>query len=116
MSQANAGSFSVYATFTAKSGQYQAMKEIMRHSCDLNKDTPWLLQMVCLEPPKEDKPFVFISIWESHEAFNTFLKTPSMKEFHNAKAIKKMQAEAMGQSSAEFYALMDTWQADVQAV
>lgn len=102
--------FSIYATFTAKKGQYETLKDIMETSCELNKGTPGLIQMLCLEPPKEDKPFVFVSIWDSREAFNAFLKSSKMQEFHNAKAIREMQEQAMGQSSAEFYQLMDIWQ------
>ncbi|MEZ4607704.1 MAG: hypothetical protein R2865_13140 [Deinococcales bacterium] len=83
------------------------MKDIMETSCELNKGTR-TIQMLCLEPPKEDKPFVFI--WDSREAFNAFLKSSKMQEFHNAKAIREMQEQAMGQSSAEFYQLMDIWQ------
>lgn len=116
MSQVKAKSFSVYATLTAKPGQYETMKDIMQKSCNLNKETPGLLQMVCLEPPKEDKPFVFVSIWESREAFNAFLKTDRMKAFHNAKAIREIQAKAMSQSSAEFYSVFETWQPALQTV
>ncbi|MCA9838833.1 MAG: antibiotic biosynthesis monooxygenase [Trueperaceae bacterium] len=114
MSQAKPKSFSVYASFTAKPGQYEAMKEIMQTSCDLNKGTPGLLQMVCLEPPRQDKPFVFVSIWESRNAFHAFLKTDRMKAFHSAKAIRELQAQAMGQSSAEFYSVFDVWQPELQ--
>lgn len=58
MSHPNPGSLSTYASVTAKPGQYEAMTDSLRHSCDLNKETPGLVQMLCLEPPKESPLFL----------------------------------------------------------
>lgn len=101
--------FTVYATFLAKAGQYEQMKEVSQQSFDLTKETPGLVQTLVLEPPKAEKPFVIVSIWESKAAFRAFMKMPKMQEFHSAPAIKKLFDTVMETSTADFYTLMDQW-------
>jgi heme-degrading monooxygenase HmoA len=105
------GQFTVYATFLAQSGKYEEMKAINRESFSLTQETPGLLQVFCFEPPKPEKPFVFVSIWGSKTDFQAFLKTARMREFHSEQAIKRMFETAMADATAEFYTVMDAWHA-----
>ncbi|MCO5194347.1 MAG: antibiotic biosynthesis monooxygenase [Anaerolineae bacterium] len=105
------GQFTLHATFLAQPDKYKEMKAIARESFALTQDTPGLLQVLCLEPPKPDKPFVFVSIWQPKADFQAFLKTPAMREYHSQQAIKTMFETAIADSSADFYTIMDAWDA-----
>jgi quinol monooxygenase YgiN len=103
------GNFTVYATFLAQHDRYDQMQAICRESFDLTKATPGLKQVICLEPPKPEQPFVFVSIWQSRSDFQAFLQTPAMHTFHSKTAIQKMFDTAMQAASADFYTVMDAW-------
>lgn len=105
------GQFTLHATFLAQPNQYDAMKALTRDSFALTQATPGLQQVICLEPPKETLPFVFISVWQSKADFQAFLQTPAMREFHSKDAVEAMFATAIADSSAEFYTVMDAWHA-----
>ena len=105
------GQFTVYATFLAKTGQYEALNKLNVESFEATKAAPGLIHMMFLKPPKEDKPFVFIAIWESKKHFSTFMKSSEAQAFHNAEAIKVLHETAMEKASAEFYTLQDVWTA-----
>jgi quinol monooxygenase YgiN len=105
----DAGQFTLHATFLAQPGKYEEMKEITRESFALTRETPGLLQVLCLEPSAADKPFVFVSVWRSKADFQAFLKSPVMREYHRSQAIKAMFETAMAEASADFYAVMDAW-------
>jgi quinol monooxygenase YgiN len=103
--------FTVHATFLAQPDKYEEMKAITRESFALNREQPGLVQVICLEPVSADKPFIFVSIWRSKSDFQTFLKTPEMREYHSSQAIKIMFETAMADASADFYTVMDAWHA-----
>ncbi len=107
----NSDQFTVHATFLAHPGKYEEMKAISRESFAVTQETPGLLQLFCFEPPKAEKPFVIVSIWQSKADFQTFLTTAKMREFHSAKAIKRMFETAMAEATADFYTVMDAWHA-----
>lgn len=103
------GQFTVYATFLAHEGKYEQMESICRESLALTKTAPGLQQVICLEPPKPEKPFVFFSIWRSKRDFQAFMQTPAMHEFHSKTAVQAMFDTAMQEATADFYSVMDTW-------
>lgn len=103
------GQFTVYATFLAQEGKYEQMKALCRESLRLTKAAPGVEQAICLEPPKPEKPFVFVSIWQSRDDFQSFLKTPSMQEFHGKTAVQYMFDTAMQTATADFYTVMEAW-------
>ena len=103
------GQFTLYATFLAKEGQYEQMAEICRESFELTKAASGLQQVICLEPPKPDKPFVLISVWQSKADFQMFLQTPAMREYHSKTAVQAMFDTAMQEATADFYTMMDAW-------
>ncbi|MDX1417510.1 MAG: antibiotic biosynthesis monooxygenase family protein [Candidatus Promineifilaceae bacterium] len=104
------GQFTVYATFLAQKGKYEQMEAICRESLSLTKTAPGLQQVICLEPPNPEKPFVFVSIWHSKANFQAFLQTPDMREFHSKAAVQKMFDTAMQEATADFYSVMDAWE------
>ena len=103
------GQFTLYATFLAKEGQYEQMAEICRQSFALTQAASGIRQVICLSPPKPDKPFVFVSIWQSEADFQAFLQTPAMREFHSKTAVQAMFDTAMADATADFYTIMDAW-------
>lgn len=103
------GQFTVYATFQARDGAYDEMAAICRESLALTKAAPGVQQAICLEPPKPDKPFVFVSIWRDKRDFQAFLQTPGMKQFHSQAAVQQMFDTAMQTATAEFYTVMESW-------
>lgn len=103
------GQFTLYATFLAKEGQYEQMAEICSQSVTLTQAASGIQQVICLSPPKPNKPFVFISIWQSKADFQAFLQTPAMREFHSKTAVQAMFDTAMEESTADFYNIMDVW-------
>lgn len=98
--------FTLYATFLAHEGEYEQMKAICRDSLALTKAEPGVQQAICLEPPKPEKPFVFVSIWRSQDDFQTFLKSPPMQEFHSKTAVQQMFDTALQEATADFYTVM----------
>ena len=107
----DAGQFTLHATFLAQPDKYEEMKAITRESFALTRETPGLLQVLCLEPPKAEKPFVFVSVWRSKADFQAFLKSPAMVEYHSSEAIKAMFETAMADATADFYTVLDAWTA-----
>lgn len=103
------GQFTVYATFLAHEGKYEQMQAICRESLALTKAAPGVQQAICLEPPKPEKPFVFVSIWRSKQDFQAFLQTPAMQAFHSKTAVQQMFDTAMQAATADFYTIMDAW-------
>ena len=103
------GQFTVYATFLAQDGKYAQTEALCRESLTLTKAASGLQQAICLEPPKPDKPFVFVSIWRDKADFQTFLQTPAMREFHSKTAVQKMFDTAMQEATADYYSVMDAW-------
>ena len=103
------GQFTVYATFLAHEGKVEQMEAICRESFALTKAAPGVQQVICLEPPKPEKPFVFVSIWQSKDDFQAFMQTPAMREFHSKTAVNHMFATAMQTATADFYSVMDAW-------
>lgn len=103
------GQFTVYATFLARDGEYAQMAALCRESLTLTKAAPGLQQVICLEPPKPEKPFVFMSIWRDKADFQAFLQTPAMRAFHSKTAVQTMFETAMQAATADFYSVMDTW-------
>lgn len=105
------GQFTVYATFLAQEGRYEQMKSLCRESLRLTKAASGVTQAICLEPPQPEKPFVFVSIWQSKSDFQSFLKTPPMQEFHGKTAVQHMFDTAMQTATADFYTVMEAWAA-----
>lgn len=103
------GQFTLYATFLAHEGKYAEMETICRETLALTKEAPGVTQAICLEPPKPEKPFVFVSIWESKDDFQAFLKSPPMQVFHSKTAVQQMFDTAMQDATADFYTVMDAW-------
>ena len=103
------GQFTLYATFLAHKGKYAEMEAICRETLALTIAAPGVTQAICLEPPKPEKPFVFMSVWESKDDFQTFLRSPPMQVFHNKTAVQKMFDTAMQDATADFYTVMDAW-------
>ena len=105
----DAGQFTLHATFLAQPDKYEEMKAITRESFALTRETPGLLQVLCLEPPKAEHPFVFISVWRTKADFQAFMTSPAMVEYHSSQAIRTMFETAMADATAEFYTVMDAW-------
>ncbi len=103
------GQFTVFATFLAQEGKVEQMEAICRESFTLTKASPGLQQVICLESPKPDKPFIFLSIWRDKADFQAFLQTTAMREFHSKAAVQKMFDTAMQEATADFYSVMDAW-------
>ena len=105
----DSGQFTLYATFLAQEGKYAEMQTICRETLAVTAAAPGVTQAICLEPPKPDKPFVFVSVWESKDDFQAFLKSPPMQVFHSKEAVQQMFDTAMQDATADFYTVMDAW-------
>ena len=103
------GQFTVHATFRTQPDKYEAMKAISRQSFEITRNTPGLVHLLCLEPTKAKDPFVIVSIWRAKTDFQTFLKTPQMRDFHSTQAVQAMFEKAMAEATANFYTVMDEW-------
>lgn len=103
------GQFTVYATFLAHEGKYKEMEALCRESLVLTKAASGLQQVICLEPPKPEMPFVFLSIWRDKADFQAFLQTPAMRAFHSKTAVQEMFDTAMQKATADYYSVMDAW-------
>ncbi len=103
------GQFSLYATFLAQEGKYAEMEAICRETLALTKAAPGVTQAICLALPKPEKPFVFVSVWQSKADFQAFLNSPPMQVFHSKTAVQQMFDTAMQTATAEFYTVMDAW-------
>ena len=107
----DAGQFTLHATFLAQPDKYEEMKAITRESFALTREAPGLLQVLCLEPSKVEKPFVFVSLWRTKADFQAFVKSPAMGEYHSSRAIQTMFETAMADATADFCTVMDAWTA-----
>lgn len=103
------GQFTLFATFLAHEGKYAEMEAICRETLALSKAAPGVTQAICLEPPEPEKPFVFVSVWQSKDDFQAFLKSPPMQAFHSKTAVQQMFDTAMQAATADFYTVMDAW-------
>ena len=103
------GQFTLYATFLAHEGKFAELEAICRETLALTKAAPGVTQVICLEPPKPQQPFVFVSIWQSKDDFQAFLKSPPMQVFHSKAAVQQMFDTAMQSATADFYTVMDAW-------
>lgn len=103
------GQFTVYATFLAYEGKYEQMKELCHQSLTLTKAATGAKHALCLEPPKPEKPFVFVSVWQSKGDFQAFLQSPPMQEFHNKAAVQQMFDTALQKATADFYTVLESW-------
>ena len=110
------GQFTLYATFKAHQGQYESMKAATLESFALTREAAGLLEVICLEPPKTELPFVLISIWRSKADFQAFLKSPPMLEYHSQQAVKTMFETILADATAEFYTTLDGWTAPAEPV
>jgi quinol monooxygenase YgiN len=109
MMMLESGQFTLYATFLAHEGKYAEMEAICRETLALTIAAPGVTQAICLEPPKPEKPFVFMSVWDSKDDFQAFLKSPPMQVFHSKTAVQQMFDTAMQDATADFYTVMDAW-------
>lgn len=105
----SSGQFTLYATFLAHEGKYAEMEAICRETLALTQAASGVTQAICLEPPKPNKPFVFMSVWESKDDFQAFLNSPPMQAFHSRTAVQHMFDTAMQDATADFYTVMDAW-------